>query len=98
MNAVEAREVAVRIRSAWAGSFMDEEMILHWSEFLQRYSIEDATRALSILQQKQEKIPTQAAFSDIIEGERAHRIKCPHCGIGFQTEARVQEHVDNVHW
>jgi hypothetical protein len=77
---------------------MDEEMVVHWTEFLQQYSVEDATRALGVLQRKQEKIPTQAAFADIIEGEAAHRIKCPHCGLGFKTEARVQEHVDNVHW
>lgn len=98
MNELEAREVASRIRSAWTGSFMDDEMVVHWAEFLQRYSVEDATRALDILQRKSEKIPTQAAFADIIEGEAAHRVKCPHCGIGFKTEARMQEHQENVHW
>lgn len=98
MNRSEALEVAGRIRSAWTGSFMDDAMVDHWAEFLQQYSVEDATRALSILQRKQEKIPSQATFADIIEGEAAHRIKCPHCGLGFKTEARVQEHVSNVHW
>lgn len=98
MNRPEALEVAGRVRTAWTGSFMDDAMVTHWAEFLQQYSIEDATRALKVLQGKSDKIPSQAAFADIIEGERAHRIKCPHCGLGFKTEARVQEHVDNVHW
>lgn len=98
MNEMQAKEVAARIKSAWTGSFMDDAMTVHWAEFLQQYSLEDATRALAVLQRKSEKIPTQAAFADVIEGEAAHRFKCPHCGIGFRTEARVQEHVDNVHW
>jgi len=98
MNHPEALEVAGRIRSAWTGSFMDDAMVVHWAEFLQQYSVEDATRALGILQRTSSRIPSQAAFTDIVEGEAAHRIKCPHCGIGFKTEARVQEHVDNVHW
>jgi predicted RNA-binding Zn-ribbon protein involved in translation (DUF1610 family) len=77
---------------------MDETMVLHWGEFLQQYSVQDATRALTILQRKSEKIPTQAAFTDIIEGEANHRFKCPTCGIGYKTQARVDEHIANVHW
>jgi len=94
----EAKEVAARIRSAWTGSFMDDEMVVHWAEFLTQFTLDDATRALSILRQKQEKIPSQAAFANVVEGEQAHRCKCPHCGIGYRTEARVQEHIDNIHY
>lgn len=98
MNEDEAREFSSMIRSSWAGSYFDESMEAHWTEFFRQYSIDDVARAFTILQRKSEKIPTQAAFADIIEGEAAHRVKCPHCGIGFKTEARMQEHVDNVHW
>lgn len=98
MNEQEAFEVASRIKSAWPNSFMDEQMVFHWADFLRPYGLDEAVKAIFVLQEKEARLPPQAAFVDVMEGEAAHRAKCPKCGIGFRTEARVQEHIDNVHW
>lgn len=98
MNTMEAHGFATRIRASWPDAYMDDERVEYWTEFLMQYSVEDAARALAILQRKQTKVPSQGTFADVVEGETAHRIKCLHCGLGFKTEARVQEHVSNVHW
>ena len=98
MNTMEAHAVATRIRAAWPDAYMDDERVAYWAEFLMQFTVEDATRALSILQRKQAKIPSQGTFTDVVEGEQAQKHKCPHCGIGYKTEARVQEHIDNVHY
>lgn len=98
MIEAEARELTFRIRSTWTGSFMDDEMISHWTEFLQGYSLEDAVRAFAILQRTSRKIPSQPDFVDAIEGEASQRFKCPTCGIGWRTQERMEEHVANVHW
>ena len=98
MNHLEAHEVAVRIRTSWTGSFLNDEMLVHWTEFLQQYGVEDATRALDLLQRSSERVPTTAAFADAVEGERRRRSKCPACGLGFPSEERVQDHLANVHW
>ena len=95
---MEAHAVATRIRAAWPDAFMDDERVSYWTEFITQYSVEDATRALSILQRKFAKVPSQGAFADVAEGEASQRFKCPHCGLGFKTEARVRDHVSNVHW
>lgn len=98
MNHEEALEIASRIKSAWPNSYMDEQMMIHWADFLRPYSVEEAARALTLLQTTEKKIPPQARFADIIEGEAAHRVKCPECGVGFRTQAVVDEHVANVHF
>ncbi len=98
MTPQEAHEITARVRSSWPSSYMDETMMTHWDELFLPYSVTDAVKALMILQEREKKIPPMASFVDIMEGEANHRVKCPKCGIGFRTEARVQEHLENVHW
>lgn len=98
MTADQAMEVARRIRAAWPDAYLDDERVSYWAEFLEQFGLEDAIRALDVLQRKDLKAPSFGRFTDVLNGEASQKHKCPKCGLGFKTEARVIEHINNVHW
>lgn len=97
MTRDEATKVARRVRATWPAGFMDDETVQYWAEFLEHYELNDAAGALVQLQGKTMKLPPMGAFTEAIEGARARRVKCPRCGIGWPSEQRLVEHLENVH-
>jgi hypothetical protein len=98
VNLEEAGVIVGRMRGTWPRMYLVDDGLDVWTDYFLEQDFEPVVFALHKLSKERATPPAIKDFADVVEGENAHRFKCPHCGLGFKTEARVQEHVENIHW
>lgn len=98
MELDEANVLVGRMRGTWPKMYLVDDGLDVWLDYYVKQDFDLAYLALRKLTETLAFPPSIKDFVDAIEGEAAHRVKCPKCGLGFRTEARMEEHVGNVHW
>jgi len=98
MTPEEASVLVGRMRGTWPRMYLVDDGLDVWLDYFIRHDFDLSYLALRKLTETLDRVPMIKDFVDIIEGERKHRVKCPHCGLGFRTPGRVQEHQESVHW
>ena len=98
MTPEEASVLVGRMRGTWPRMYIVDDGLDVWLDYFARHDFDLAYLALRKLTEALDRVPGIKDFADIIEGEKTHRVKCPHCGIGWPSEARLAEHVENVHY
>lgn len=97
MNTDEATVLVGRMKGYWPRMYLVDDGLDVWLDYFRDQDFEMAVQALQQLARERERPPAVYDFVQAIEGESKRRFKCPVCGIGWPSQERCDEHVENVH-
>lgn len=98
MTLDEARVIVGRMRGTWPRMYLVDDGLDVWTDYFLGQDFDSAVAALHKLSRELAAPPSIKDFVDAIEGDWRRAHKCPHCGLGFASDARVEEHVGHIHW
>lgn len=97
MTPEEARVLVGRLKGSWPRMYLVDDGLDVWLDYFSEQDFDLAVAALRVLSRERPHPPAVSDFVTAIEGQGKYRFKCPVCGIGWPSQARCDEHVENIH-